>query len=106
MIRINLFAGSGGRGGSRPVIDLGQKVTVACSVILVITVVVIGWRFWSMRQQAAQLAQELLAADQEVSGRGPGGAEEPRAGSPGSIHYSRRFRPRTPSVRSWPSGWG
>ena len=71
MIRINLLAGLGGRGGPRSVIDLGQKVTVACSVILVITVVVIGWRFWSMRQQSAQLAQELLAADQEIARLNP-----------------------------------
>lgn len=67
MIRINLLAGSGGTGGRNPVIDLAQRVTVGCSVILVITVVVIGWRFWSMRQQAAQLSQELLAADQEIA---------------------------------------
>ena len=71
MIRINLLAGSGARGVRRPLIDLGQKVTVACSVILVVTVVVIGWRFWSIRQQAAQLSQELMAADQEIARLNP-----------------------------------
>ena len=71
MIRINLLVDAGGRAGRRPVIDLGQRVTVACSVILVVTVVVIGWRFWSMRQQATQLSQELIAADQEIARLNP-----------------------------------
>ena len=66
MIRINLLAGDRDRAGRRVGIDLGQKVTVACSVILVVTVVVIGWRFWSLRQDSAELAQELAAADQET----------------------------------------
>ena len=71
MIRINLLAVSGARGGRRPLIDLGQKVTVACSVILVVTVVVIGWRFWSIRQQVSELSQDLMAADQEIARLNP-----------------------------------
>ena len=71
MIRINLLAGDRERSRRRVGIDLGQKVTVGCSVILVVTVVVIGWRFWSMRQDSAQLAQELAAADQETQRLAP-----------------------------------
>ena len=66
MIRINLLAGDRDRSTSAVGIDLGQKVTVGCSVILIVTVLVIGWRFWSLRQDSFQLTQELAAADQEL----------------------------------------
>ena len=71
MIRINLLAGSAVPPPRRASIDLGQRVTVACSVIVVATVVVIGWRFWSLRQESYQLQQELTTADQEIARLGP-----------------------------------
>jgi Tfp pilus assembly protein PilN len=46
--------------------DMGQRVTVACSVILVVTIVVIGWRYWSLRQAAVQVRQELGTATEEI----------------------------------------
>ena len=55
MIRINLLFGSCAGAARAGGIDPGQWVTVACSVILVATVVVIGWRFWSIRESAAQM---------------------------------------------------
>ena len=71
MIRINLLAGD--RDGTKRgvEIDLGQKVTIGCSVILVATIVLIGWRFWSVRQDSVQLTQELTAADQELQRLAP-----------------------------------
>ena len=71
MIRINLLSGSTVSTPRRASIDLGQRVTVACSVIVVATVVVMGWRFWSLRQESNQLQQELTAADQEIARLGP-----------------------------------
>ncbi len=71
MIRINLLAGSCAGAARAGGIDLGQRVTVACSVILVATVVVIGWRFWSVRESAAQMTRELAAADQELARLAP-----------------------------------
>ena len=71
MIRINLLAGSCAGAARAGGIDLGQRVTVACSVILVATVVVIGWRFWSIRESAAQMTRELAAADQELARLAP-----------------------------------
>lgn len=67
MIRINLLAGTTAATPPPTSIDLGQRVTVACSVILVATIVVIGWRFWSLRQESTELQQELATADQEIS---------------------------------------
>lgn len=71
MIRINLLAGSTVPRPRRASIGLGQRVTLACSVIVVATVVVIGWRFWSLRQESSQLQQQLTAADQEIARLGP-----------------------------------
>ena len=66
MIRINLIGGAPGQAPQRAAMDMAQRVTVACSVILVVTIVVIGWRYWSLRQEAVQVQQELVAATQEL----------------------------------------
>ena len=71
MVRINLLAGTGAPPPPRGAVDVGQRVTLACSVILVAVVVVIGWRFWSLRQESNQVQQELTAADQEIARLGP-----------------------------------
>ena len=71
MIRINLLTGTAAPAPRRTSINLGQRVTVACSVIVVVTLMVIGWRFWSLRQESNQLQQELTAADQEIARLGP-----------------------------------
>ena len=67
MIRINLLGGNTAATPAPASIDLGQRVTVACSVIVVATIVVLGWRFWSLRQESSELQQELAAAGQEIS---------------------------------------
>ena len=67
MIRINLLAGAGTGSRRRPALDVGQRITLACSLILVLTVVLVGWRFWSLRQLGIELEQELAAADQEIA---------------------------------------
>ena len=71
MIRINLLAVERNRTKRRAGIAIGQKVTIGCSVILVVTVVGIGWRFWSLRQDGAALTQELIAADAEIQRLAP-----------------------------------
>ena len=71
MIRINLLAGDRDRTNRGVEVDLGQKVTIGCNVILVAMVVLIGWRFWSLRQDSVQLTQELAAADQELQRLAP-----------------------------------
>ena len=53
MIHINLLAGTTAPTPRLAVIESGWRVTVTCSVIVVATVVVIGWRVWSLRQDRA-----------------------------------------------------
>ena len=71
MIRINLLVPERAATPRGPVADIGQRVTLACSAILLVTAVLIGWRFWSLRQDVVQLEQEVLAADEEIARLSP-----------------------------------
>jgi type IV pilus assembly protein PilN len=68
MIRINLLAAEKERGKKKAggFGTTGQKITVGCSVILVLAVMFIGWRYWSLARQSAQLDAEITAAQQET----------------------------------------
>ena len=66
MIRINLLAVNRGAAARLGAVDVGRWVAVACSVILALTVLLIGWRFWTLRQTSAEVVEELAAASQEL----------------------------------------
>lgn len=67
MIRINLLAVERHRtkkaGRS---FDLGQKLTVMCSLLLVVTGLLIGWWYWTLNEQSTRLDAELASARQET----------------------------------------
>jgi len=66
MIRINLIEGDrrAAKRGSRS-LQIGQKVTIAGSLLLIVTALLVGWRYWSVSQTQAQLASEIEAARRE-----------------------------------------
>ncbi len=69
MIRINLLAVERERtkrraGGG---ISLAQRVTIVCSLILVLTGLFLGWWWWSLRQQSVRLDADVVAAEQEIA---------------------------------------
>jgi len=66
MIRINLVAGErrAAKATGRTFL-IGQKITVVGSLILVLTAVLIGWRYWSLTQDKARLASDIDAARRE-----------------------------------------
>ena len=66
MIRINLVTAERDRSKRAVGFDTGQKVTVACTLILVLTVGVIVWQFWTLGRQSQALDDELTAAGQEI----------------------------------------
>ena len=43
-----------------------QKVAIAASLILLLTILGIGWRYWSVRQQLSRLDAEIVAAEAET----------------------------------------
>jgi type IV pilus assembly protein PilN len=66
MIRINLLnaerraAKTGGRH-----FDIGQKITVVGSLIVLVAVLLIGWRYWALGQQDTQLTSDMDAGRRE-----------------------------------------
>ena len=69
MIRINLLGTERQKTTKSkvPSFDLGQRLTFACSLILVAAVVGIGWWYWSLNNEAAQLEAEIAARQQEAA---------------------------------------
>jgi len=68
MIRINLLAAERDK-KKKPTAVLGttgQKMTVGCSLILVLAVAFIGWRYWSVTRDSNQIDAEINAAQQET----------------------------------------
>lgn len=66
MIKVNLVE------SARPVatgtgftLQVGQKLTALGSLILLVTALGIGWRYWGLTQQTAALDREMAAAQQE-----------------------------------------
>lgn len=68
MIRINLIAGE--RRAAKPqgrTFQIGQKVTVGGSLLLVLAVAVSGWLYWTTLQDKEQVGRDIDAARREES---------------------------------------
>jgi type IV pilus assembly protein PilN len=69
MIRINLIGAERERAKRRAVSCIQatqQKITLACSVILVITALGVGWWYWSLRKQADRIEDDITTALRET----------------------------------------
>jgi type IV pilus assembly protein PilN len=69
MIRINLLAAERDRAKKKSVTlgTVGQKLTIGCSLILVLGGLAIGWRYWTVNHDSAELDKEIAAAQQETA---------------------------------------
>ena len=66
MIRINLLAAERRAAkAASPGFQAGQKMMVIGSLALVLTVVGVGWRYWAIGQEKAQVVREIDAAKRE-----------------------------------------
>lgn len=66
MIRINLLSVERERAKRRIVIPAAHRVTIAASVILLGTVLAVGWWFWSLHQQSIRLDEDIAQAELET----------------------------------------
>jgi type IV pilus assembly protein PilN len=67
VIRINLLAVERARTKkSRVLIPAAHRVTIGASLILIATILGIGWWFLSLRQRSAQLDQDIAKAEAET----------------------------------------
>lgn len=67
MIRINLLGIERQKAKRAVAFDIGQSVTLACSAVLVTTVLLVGWWYWSLREESSRADAELVAARQEAA---------------------------------------
>jgi type IV pilus assembly protein PilN len=69
MIRINLLAGERERPKSKVAVpfDIGQNVTLVCSLILVVTALGIGWWWWALDREKARIASDISEAQRETA---------------------------------------
>jgi type IV pilus assembly protein PilN len=69
MIRINLLAAERAKSKKKAVTlgTSGQKMTVACSAILILAVLFIGWRYWALSRDSSAIDAEIAAAQQETT---------------------------------------
>jgi type IV pilus assembly protein PilN len=66
MIRINLLATERRAAKAASAgFQAGQKMMVIGSLVLVMTVAGVGWRYWAIAQEKAQVAREIDAANRE-----------------------------------------
>lgn len=66
MIRINLLAAERRGAKAAPTgMQAAQKMVVVGSLIMILAVALIGWRFWTLGQQDAQVKRETEAAQAE-----------------------------------------
>jgi type IV pilus assembly protein PilN len=66
MIRINLLASERRAAKAASAgFQAGQKMMVIGSLVLVLTAVGVGWRYWAIGQEKAQVAREIDAAQRE-----------------------------------------
>jgi type IV pilus assembly protein PilN len=65
MIRINLLAAERAQVKKKLPFQAGQKLIVAGSLILVVALLSIGWRYWSLGRQSTQLDADIASAQQE-----------------------------------------
>ena len=66
MIRINLLTVDRERSKRKAKFQIGEKITVACSLILVAAALVVGWWFWSLQRSSADLDQQIADAERET----------------------------------------
>ena len=70
MIRINLISQTREkprrRAPSTSLVGSGQKITVACTLILALAALGVGWWYWSLRKEAGKLTDDIAAAEAET----------------------------------------
>jgi type IV pilus assembly protein PilN len=69
MIRINLLAAEREKSKKKAVTlgTTGQKMTVGCSLILLLAVMFIGWRYWAIARDSNSVDAEIAAAQSETA---------------------------------------
>jgi type IV pilus assembly protein PilN len=66
VIRINLLAVDRERPKRKFSIQSGQQLTIGCTLILVAAALGVGWWYWSLQRDSADLDQQIIDAESET----------------------------------------
>ena len=66
MIRINLLSVDREKPKRKMSFQVGQQLTAACSLILVAAALIVGWWYWSLQRESADLDQQIVDAEAET----------------------------------------
>ncbi len=69
-IAFNLLAADHDRSKKKAAAILGtagQKMTIGCTVILLVAALFVGWRYWTLTRQSSDLDRQISAAQQETT---------------------------------------
>jgi type IV pilus assembly protein PilN len=66
VIRINLL-GVERKAKKAIAFDINQRLTLACSLVLVVAALLIGWWYWWLNTESARVDTEIAAAQQEAA---------------------------------------
>ena len=66
MIKINLLAVDRERAKRKAKFQIGQKITAACSLVLVVAALGVGWWFWYLQRASTELDEQIAAAQRET----------------------------------------
>jgi Tfp pilus assembly protein PilN len=67
VIRINLLGVERQKTKKAIVFDVAQRITLACSLIVVLAALLIGWWYWSINEESTRVDAEIVAATQEAA---------------------------------------
>jgi len=65
LIKINLLAVDRERTKRKATFQIGQKITVGCSLLLIIAALGIGWWFWYLQSTSTNLDRQIAEAETE-----------------------------------------
>ena len=67
MIRINLLGGERQKARKTTAFDPAQRITAACSLVMLLAVGGIGWWYWSLQQASAKIDADIAQAEQQAA---------------------------------------
>lgn len=67
MIKINLLAVDRERAKRKSKFPGAEKITIGCSLILVVGALLVGWWYWSLQNESKELDQQIVDAQRETA---------------------------------------